>query len=206
MISSYNREFETIQRAGLANLAQLDSASFRKILWQSNWLKTLNAGNAGLDKFDSKVGKWAGLAVVGLMVKHGAETWMTEELKNDLIDAGIGIIPIVGWVHDLNIAWDGKDMNNRKVEWWDRAGRVAFGVLGLTWVGSLVKWVWKGAQATELAMSVMNAAKRVEQVWEGAIRLLEPVRLAGRPIMYTALWVTLYTWVVSPILDKTLNK
>lgn len=49
-----------------------------------------------MDKIDGKVGKWAGLAVVGLMAKHSAETGWTPELKNDLIDAGIGIIPIVG--------------------------------------------------------------------------------------------------------------
>lgn len=39
----------------------------------------------------------------------------------------------------------------------------------------------------------MNTAKKIEQVGEGSIRLLEPVRLAGRPIMYTTLGVTLYT-------------
>lgn len=34
-------------------------------------------------------------------------------------------------------------MNGRKVEGWDRAGRVAFGVLGLTGVGALAKFLGK---------------------------------------------------------------
>lgn len=59
IISPYNHEFETVQKSGLAKLERLDPESFKKVLGQSNWLKTLNKGNVIMDKFDGKVGKWA---------------------------------------------------------------------------------------------------------------------------------------------------
>lgn len=34
------------------------------------------------------------------------------------------------------------------------------------------------------------------------MRILEPVRLAGRPIMYTTLGISLYQCMVAPMLSK----
>lgn len=96
IIKKHNIEFETIQKTGLANLSQVDGTTFKKVLDTSNWLKQVQVGNQAMDKFDSKVGKWAGLVVVALVVKQVGTTGFSEETKNDLEDMGIGMIPVVG--------------------------------------------------------------------------------------------------------------
>lgn len=59
IINPYNQEFETIQKRGLVQLETLDKQSFKDIMGQSHWLRTINKGNVAMDKVDGKVGKWA---------------------------------------------------------------------------------------------------------------------------------------------------
>ena len=108
------------------------------------------------------------------------KNWMSQENKNDIIDLWVWMIPIIWWIHDLKIAIEWKDLNNRELSNGERAMRTWFGIIGLipgAWF--LTKTLFKWSKA----------------IVAGSEVAIQAAHLSWKVLTYSALWISI--WIAS---------
>lgn len=184
-----NIEIERLNKEAALALSQLDESSIKWLSADSKFVDNLIKANGWAAEFLSKFNgtwgkafKWIG--IISLLYNGRewlGEIWengLSEENKNDAIDLWIGFIPVIGWIHDLKIAWDGKDLNDRTLSTGERWLRTAFGIVWLipgAWV--LVKWAFKWTTA----------------VVKWADVAIETTNVVWKWLTYTLLWFSIAT-------------
>lgn len=184
-----NIEIEKINTDAALSLSKFDENTIKKIAQKSKFVDSLVNSNDGAEKFLNKfnwvwwkafIWVWIisllynGRSGLGNMLENG----ISEENKNDAVDLWIWFIPVIGWIHDLKIAYEWKDLNNRVLSSGERSIRTAFWIIGLIpWVGTLVKWVLKWSS---VAIKWADVA-------------IQTTHIIGKWLTYSLLWYSIAT-------------
>ncbi|MBW7954388.1 hypothetical protein H3C61_01105 [Candidatus Gracilibacteria bacterium] len=192
-----NIEIEEINKKAGISLSKLDEGTIKSIATQSKFVDNIVKFNGGAEKFLNKFNGVGGKAFIGVgiisLIYNGREglgsIWdngFSNENKNDAIDLGIGFIPIIGGLHDLKIAWDGEDLNDRKLSSGERLTRTAFGIVGLIpGAGILAKGVFKGSVAVSKGVNIA----------------IQTTNIVGKGLTYSMLGFSIATATKEIILD-----
>lgn len=184
-----NIEIERLNKHAALTLSQLDESGIKQASGNSKFVENLVKANGWAENFLAKFnGTWGKafiwIGIISLLYNGRewlGEMWengLSEENKNDAIDLWIGFIPVIWGIHDLKIAWDGKDLNDRTLSTGERWLRTAFGIVWLIpWFWVLAKWVFKWSAATIRWADV--AIQTTNVVWKW--------------LTYTLLWFSIAT-------------
>lgn len=192
-----NIEIERLNRDAAISLGKLDETSIKQLASQSKFVDNLLKANWWAEKFLTKFNGTWGKAFIWVWMISLIYNWrqwfwemwengFSEENKNDAIDLGVGFIPVIGGLHDLKIAWEWKDLNNRELTGSERGLRTAFGVVWLVpWFWVLAKWVFKWSVATVEWANI--AIQTTNVVWKW--------------MTYTLLWFSMATATKEIVFD-----
>lgn len=192
-----NLEIEKLNKNVVVSLWKLDEEAMKKVVSESKFTANLVKANNWMTSEWKFTNKWvdkkmwwiSGTAFIWVwlasLIYNGRwwisemwKNWVSEENANDLKDLWIGMIPVIGWLHDLKIAIEWKDLNNRELSTWERAMRTGFGIIGLipgAWL--VTKWLFKGTKA----------------VVAGSEVAIQAAHLSGKALTYWALWYSMVT-------------
>lgn len=184
-----NIEIERLNTDAALSLSKLDENTIKSIAQESKFVDSLIKANDWAKNFLSKFNGtwWKAFIWIGMisLLYNGrgwlasiVENWFSEENKNDAIDLWIWFIPVIGWIHDLKIAYEGKDLNNRTLSSGERWIRTAFGIIGLIpWAGTLLKWALKW---TSVAVKWADVA-------------IQTTHIVWKWLTYSLLWYSIAT-------------
>lgn len=192
-----NVKFEEFNKQAVLSFGNLDEEAMKKVVSESKFAANLIKANNWMSSDGKFTNKWIDTKMSWLgwkafiwvwlasLIYNGRwsisemwKNWISEENANDLKDLWIGMIPVIGWLHDLKIAIEWRDLNNRELSTWERAMRTGFGIIGLipgAWL--VTKGLFKGTKA----------------VVAGSEVAIQSAHLSGKALTYSALWYSMVT-------------